>query len=136
MPGRRDLVLQVLAAPLENGEQFSELHLVLGHVGGADRRPHDVDHRHRIGDDRRPAEIVDRARAHQAGLVVEDLGGRARRQEVHGRAVEHDVLLGRRPRQQHLARAAGEGALDELAGQARDPRFAVDARACVREPFE
>ena len=55
---------------------------------------------------------------------------------MHGQAVEQDVLLRCGAGQEHVTRARGESPLDELTREARDPRFAVDARACLREPLE
>ena len=128
VPRRRHLVLDVLAAPLDERDELGELHLVRRDVDGADRHPHDVHRRHGVGDDDGAARVLGGGVARLARLFVQDLVGRAGGHEVHGRAVqEHVVGLGRAG-EQDLARAERERALDERARDARGPGRAVDAR--------
>ena len=131
-----DLVLDVLARVSKHDGELFERASLGGKVVGGDERPDDARRRRRVEDRRRLAQVGGNGLAALAGTEVEDRRRRAGVEEVRHALREHAVVLGRGAAEHDLARALRDGALDELARDARDARLAVDLRPGLAERLE
>jgi len=118
LPPVGDLVLEVLVGPAEPGLVRAEGALSLCRVGRGDEHPHDVDHRHRVGDDGGLTLVAKGAGAVVAAVHVEDVGRGARGHEVRAGAVEEHVLGRSRAAEQDFAGTRAQSFGHQAAWQA------------------